>query len=216
MARLASGFLSLLTVVFVSGLCKGDFIEQMKAQNGSLIEGATYRSIYLGRLFEDRDLSNIATFTGISAVVTAGRAQNVALYAGIQPGPPPGSINIETAISSGSLLNTGILFTNLSSTQNEFLEAGGADGIPLSASVGAALRSQAQSNNGLDFWLVAPVATTFTAPAGSIGTSGTTPNNFAVRLQFTAVPEPTSMALICVAATAGLGAGIRRRLSKRS
>jgi hypothetical protein len=216
MARLASGFFSLLAVAFVSGLCNGDFIEQVKAQSGSLIEGTTYRSFYLGRLFEGRDLSKIATFTGISAVVTAGNAQNVALYAGIQPGPPAGSINIETAITNSSLLNTGVLFTNLSSTQLETLQVGGSKGIALSGPVGTALRNQALSNNGLDFWLVAPVASTFTAPASSIGTSGTTPNNFAVRLQFTAVPEPTSMALICVAATVGLGAGFRRRLSKRS
>lgn len=215
MARLTSGLMFVICLL-ASGVSRGDFIEQTKAQSGSLIEGTTYRSFYLGRMFEDRDLSNVGDFTRISAIVTAGNAQSVVLYAGIQPGPPSGSINIENAIASNALLNTGIVFTNPPLQGNSIgtLSVGGSGGVALANSVGMALRTQAELNNGLDFWLVAPVTSTFTAPAGSIGSSEQL-NNFSVRLQFTAVPEPTSLALVCVVTAVGIGARMRRKLTTR-
>lgn len=215
MARLTSG-LMLALFLLCSGVSRGDFIEQTKAQSGSLIEGTTYRSFYLGRMFEDRDLSNVGDFTGISAIVTAGNAQSVALYAGSQPGPPVGPINIENAIANNALLNTGIIFTNPAFQGNTIntLSVGGSGGLALANSVGSTLRAQAELNNGLDFWLVAPVASTFTAPAGSIGSSGQL-NSFSVRLQFTAVPEPASFTLVCIATAVGIGAGIRRKMAAR-
>ena len=185
----------------------GDFIQATEQQAGVLVNSASTRAFYLGRLFETEDASNIQSFSGISAVAVLGQGPNVKLFAGAQSG----ATGVDAAISNGSLLYTGITFTTTNSTSPATYAAGGSNGIPLNVNTGTSLRSMLGSNAGLDFWLVENNPSSFTAPAGSTGIGGnSTPNNYTIRLQFTAVPEPSSLALVVLSAAAAAGFARRR------
>jgi hypothetical protein len=185
----------------------GDFIQATEQQAGVLVNSASTRAFYLGRLFETQDASNIQSFSGISAVAVLGQGPNVQLFAGAQSG----ATGVDAAISNGSLLYTGITFTTTNSTSPATYAAGGSNGIPLNVNTGTSLRSMLGSNAGLDFWLVENNPSSFTAPSGSTGSDGnSTPNNYTIRLQFTAVPEPSSLALVVLSAAAAAGFARRR------
>lgn len=185
----------------------GDFIQATEQQAGVLVNSASTRAFYLGKLFETEDASNIQSFSGISAVAVLGQGPNVQLFAGAQSG----ATGVDAAISNGSLLYTGITFTTTNSTSPATYAAGGSNGIPLNVNTGTSLRSMLGSNAGLDFWLVENNPSSFTAPSGSTGFGGNiTPNNYTIRLQFTAVPEPSSLALVVLSAAASAGFARRR------
>ena len=200
-------FLLLGLLLVPANLSLGDFIESTEQQSGILVDSASTRAFYLGRLFETQDASNIQSFSGISAVAVLGQGQNVRLYAGAQSSPA----NVDAAILNGNLLYTGITFTTTNSTSPATYAAGGSNGIPLNVNTGTSLRSMLGSNAGLDFWLVENNPSSFTAPAGSTGIGGnSTPNNYTIRLQFTAVPEPSSLALVVLSGAAAVGFARRR------
>jgi hypothetical protein len=188
-------------------LASGGMIEATEQQSGVLVDSASTRAFYLGRLFETHNASDIQSFTGISAVAVLGQGPNVRLYAGAQSGPA----NVDAAITNGNLLYTGITFTTTNSSSPATYAAGGSNGIPLNLNTGTTLRSMLGSNAGLDFWLVENNPSSFTAPSGSTGIGGNfTPNNYSIRLQYTAVPEPSSLALVILSGAAAVGFARRR------
>jgi hypothetical protein len=193
-------------------LAFGDFIESTEQQSGVLVNSTTTRAFYLGRLFETQDASNIQSFTGISAVAVLGQGPNVKLYAGAQSVPA----NVDAAITSSNLLYTGITFTTTNSSSAATYVAGGSNGIPLEPNTGTTLRNMLSTNAGLDFWLVENNPSSFTAPSGSTGLLGNvTPNNYSIRLQYTAVPEPSSLALVILTGAAAVGFARRRVVNRK-
>jgi len=202
------GFLSLL--IFCSSSLHAEFIiDDFGPQNGTRTTTGGFRSTYLGRFNFTGDVLPPTTtpFENITAGVTIGNAKNanVQLFSGFSANP---STSFGTGLPTG-VFDTGVRF----STDNEQgYEAQIVSNFALDPTIGYGLRNSLATHGGLDFWLVTPISANslYDAPAGS-----TTPfaNGFGVSL--TAVPEPSSLALVILSGAAAVGFARRRVVNRK-
>jgi hypothetical protein len=202
--------LTVLLLGVLDSSARAEIISDFKAQAGTPVEitpaPESFRSIYLGRLFQGQTISNpvqsIAAFGSINLAPGSAASPHLFLWAGKASAVNPGSFN-----NASSKINTGLGFWT---TLPNGVEAHYRTNSSVDFSLGTNLQTLVNSSSatGVDFWFVSATSTTnFDAPAGS---SSPQTNTFGVQL--TAVPEPSSIGLVLGAATVG---GIYRRWRKK-
>jgi|694.fasta_scaffold54521_2 hypothetical protein len=210
-----------LMIAFASIVCllqatqpiaKADIISDFKQQNATVESTASSRAIYLGRLFNNVEGGAFRRMEAMYAIVTIAQANNVSLFAG------NAASGFEAALAANQIFDTGLRVNTVSQNATEVVFVPGdpdqvaPQAIPIPA--GLAIHDSLALNRRLDFWLVGAPGSGFTVPS----TIGGNPASFFIEFhRTTSVPEPTTLALLCVPATGALLAARRKKkLAKKA
>lgn len=192
-------------------IAKADIISDFKQQNAAVESTATSRAIYLGRLFNNVEGGAFRRMEAMYAIVTIAQATNVALFAG------NAASGFEAARAANQIFDTGLRVNTVSQNATEVVFVPGdpaqvaPQAIPIPA--GLAIHDSLALNRRLDFWLVGLPGSGFTVPS----TIGSNPASFFIEFhRTTSVPEPTTLALLCVPATGAILAARRRRKASKN
>jgi len=210
-----------LLIAFASIVCllqatqpiaKADIISDFKQQNATVESTASSRAVYLGRLFNNVEGGAFRRMEAMYAIVTIAQANNVSLFAG------NAASGFEAALAANQIFDTGLRVSTVSQNATEVVFVPGdpekvaPQAIPIPA--GLAIHDSLALNRRLDFWLVGAPGSGFTVPS----TIGANPASFFIEFhRTTSVPEPTTLALLCVPATGALLAARRKKkLAKKA
>jgi hypothetical protein len=193
-------------------IAKADIISDFKQQNATVESTASSRAIYLGRLFNNVEGGAFRRMEAMYAIVTIAQANNVSLFAG------NAASGFEAALAANQIFDTGLRVNTVSQNATEVVFVPGdpdqvaPQAIPIPA--GLAIHDSLALNRRLDFWLVGAPGSGFTVPS----TIGGNPASFFIEFhRTTSVPEPTTLALLCVPATGALLAARRKKkLAKKA
>jgi len=205
--QILKAFASIVCLLFASpSASKADIISDFKQQTATVESTASSRAVYLGRLFNNVNGGVFRRMEAMYAIVTIAQANNIALFAG------NAASGFEAARAANQIFDTGLRVSTVSQTATEVVFVPGdpslvaPQAIPIPA--GLAIHDSLALNKRLDFWLVGAPGSGFTVPS-TIG--GNAASFFIEFHRTTSVPEPTSLALLCVPALGSLLVARRRK-----